>query len=567
MKEDKLTNFLNNILQLCDESGVDASDLYSGIEYIKGDMAALPVVTAYVHDDVDSIIKLKIKSFLITTELKCESDINNNSGSSAPHLKIQYKKFFAPLAKKIGQSESSCSVAFLNKSSFEESPNTLEYISELISQSPLFFLFTDVSLSTETINIFKSKSNLFFKSETFESIPSEVDSLFDTFNAHSIFSAGSSFAASLSINKLLELLKITLVRETASQKAKRALNQQHASVFIKGANAGLSQIELLNEIKSKWQNYIYSYEKGFNQRMDDFLRLQTGKLFKETIENIDSLDKLVEIKSHKYLYLTIPKVFENDLLKSLRQKFHQQMLSDLISLKDHLFWVQTQLENIAVQNNFTLSSINFRFLTDASIHKTLDNAIRFDKPFKSERLSKGFMEYMMAARKYQIVLAMFLSTFGLSFIRNLKQYMIPATVLLVGFGIYSVKVDVEKEREEAEKKELDKARESIINECKRIFMEARKDWSDIISNFLREQFQLYISQAELLIKEHFSRSGEQAIDEKKKIQKQLQSNDIMEKKLIQVEKNRDAILKENFKLQMEIKQSFMAIMNSKIDAK
>ena len=68
-------------------------------------------------------------------------------------------------------------------------------------------------------------------------------------------------------------------------------------------------------------------------------------------------------------------------------------------------------------------------------------------------------------------------------------------------------------------------------------MEVRKDWGDAISSYLRELFQSYISHAELVIKEHFSRIGESTGDEKKKIQKQLQATEIMERKLIQIEKN------------------------------
>jgi len=202
-------------------------------------------------------------------------------------------------------------------------------------------------------------------------------------------------------------------------------------------------------------------------------------------------------------------------------------------------------------------SLNFASLSDAELVSILDSVVYIDKPFSAEMPKKGAYEYFMAVRKYQMLFFMMASAFGLSFVRNVMMFTIPATLVLLGFGIYSVMITVEKERKEKTEKELKKAQESLFGEAKRIATEISRQWGRQFSEHLRNQGILITEETENYIKVFYTKRKTGLDEEKKNLQRMLQGIDQSERTLELVKRNAASWQRTLARNRNEIKTSFL----------
>ena len=101
--------------------------------------------------------------------------------------------------------------------------------------------------------------------------------------------------------------------------------------------------------------------------------------------------------------------------------------------------------------------------------------------------------------------------------------MIPVTILLLGIGGFSVYRSVIKEREENLAKEADKARDSLRGEYKRIFNEAQRDWSNRVSEHLKDQYTVIAEAVEQHLKSYFDQQAQGMKDQQARQKRQLQN--------------------------------------------
>jgi hypothetical protein len=184
----------------------------------------------------------------------------------------------------------------------------------------------------------------------------------------------------------------------------------------------------------------------------------------------------------------------------------------------------------------------------------LEGSVVWQRGYESDSMRHGFFEQLMMARRYLMILFMFLSAFGLSFLRSYTEIMIPLSILLLGVGALVVVQSAKRERHEQNAKELEKAKEAIRNEVRRILSDVQRGWSSAVSQYLSDQQQSLLAQIEPLLREHQTRRTSENSEEKMKMQRQSQGLENIERKLTAVAKGRDMLASSLSQLQGEIRQ-------------
>jgi hypothetical protein len=213
----------------------------------------------------------------------------------------------------------------------------------------------------------------------------------------------------------------------------------------------------------------------------------------------------------------------------------------MIATKDFFGIVHRELDQLMSEVNVPAISWQFRVLDDQKALRILEGQIIFQRHYKGELPKKGFFEYFMSARRYLTVLFMIMSAIGFSRWRSNPEFMIPTSILLLGIGSLVVARTVKRERIEGHERELEKAKEMIRVETRRMLTEVQRAWTALLDQYLAEQQQDCIIAMENRIREHFARATSETAEERQRVQRQMQGLDTSERRLMPLLKNKDAI--------------------------
>ena len=347
-----------------------------------------------------------------------------------------------------------------------------------------------------------------------------------------------TFAVANSLSKLSEVLSLAVDQEVKGTKIKRAMIQQKAAKMQQ--QGMVNSNEFFSELRSYIQHQLYDFERGAANRMNDLFAPQTGTLFVEIKNRINGLDTLEKISMAKTTQLSIPGSFSQALLKVIFEKVIAHCRNDLLTMKDFFKLISQGVEDKIMKSKGPPVVPQFQFISVEQVEKLLDGKILLERMFKGELPRKGFYEYLMAARRYQMVAFMLLSAFGLSFLRRYREYMIPLTIVLLSVGGISIFHSVRRERTEGLAKEIEKAKDLLQAELTRIFNDIQRGWSTLISNHLKEQSVALMSQIESSTRHHYRHQIDIETEEKQRVQRQLHGLDTQERTLLGVKKARDA---------------------------
>lgn len=184
----------------------------------------------------------------------------------------------------------------------------------------------------------------------------------------------------------------------------------------------------------------------------------------------------------------MPKAFEDDLLRILRERISAHCIGDLVALKDLYRIVSAEVDRVLdAAGGPPVVPIQFGYLPDEKLERLLERSVSLERRYQGELPRSGFFEYVMMARRFQVILFMFISAFGLSFLRQYQSFMVPASILLLSFGGLYVWHWVKKERVESTRRELEKAREALRGEVKRMLSELQRGWAQALQQHLSDQ--------------------------------------------------------------------------------
>jgi hypothetical protein len=357
------------------------------------------------------------------------------------------------------------------------------------------------------------------------------------------------------LEAVYKTILLIIEQEERSLRGKKAVNQQKLFALQAAEKNDLQELPV--KIKSLISLQLGNLEKGVISRFDNFFKPKTGEYYLLVSKIAATIAELKQTQKAKTVELEIPEEIGEEFVSRSYDSIHRHAIEDLKSIQATFNMIEQEIEKICVQNDMPSPSLNFASLSDAELVSILDSVVYIDKPFSAEMPKKGAYEYFMAVRKYQMLFFMMASAFGLSFVRNVMMFTIPATLVLLGFGIYSVMITVEKERKEKTEKELKKAQESLFGEAKRIATEISRQWGRQFSEHLRNQGILITEETENYIKVFYTKRKTGLDEEKKNLQRMLQGIDQSERTLELVKRNAASWQRTLARNRNEIKTSFL----------
>lgn len=381
----------------------------------------------------------------------------------------------------------------------------------------------------------------------FNNLPNDVEFF-------ALLNTAFNFNCMQAAETLFSVLGLALEQEERNLKARKVMNQQQLLKIQ--TKSGQNFYDLSAQIKNLVTTQLSQLEKGLTETLENAIRPQVGSFFNELELVVKRLENLERDKGAKNVQLKIPADIENEFFSFVRKYFLKAVHDSLIVIRDGLKTIEQDIEKICSRHNMPSPVLNIRYLTEQQLKMILDSTIRWERAYEGSEGKKGLYEYFMAMRKYQMLFFMVASTFGLSFRSSLRLYMIPLSILLVGIGGFNVYKTVEKESEENEIKELEKARECIRNEAKRMGTEVVRQWTRILSDYLRQQSGQIIQTAEIELKEYAGRKAADEEEEKKMIQKQTQTIDNAERRFGNIIRNKETIFKNLQRAKAEARQAF-----------
>ncbi len=363
------------------------------------------------------------------------------------------------------------------------------------------------------------------------------DSLQDLFRAHSVAGA---------LDSLMGVFEMAVEQQEKDIRVNKAVTQQKLAKFgpQKGPGAAASPIaDLLADLKTRTQRLSQEFERGAAERLQDLLGLPAGALVRETEALLAGLNDLETEPKAKTLGVKVPAEFEEKANRLIRERVAKHCGADLVALNDLFRLIGQEIEKTLAQAQNPPIVVQFRYLTDERVRRMLDMYGIFQAVFKGDIPSPGFSEYFASVRKYSMLLVMGASMFGAAAIlRQYKEYTIPITVLLVGFGIYQVAISTRQQRIETMENQLDAARTQMRQEFRRIIGELQKQWSATLNQYLSEQIAGALAEIDAGIKEsQGKKGGGDANPERDRLLRQAQTLEASEKRLAASGKTRDAL--------------------------
>lgn len=360
-------------------------------------------------------------------------------------------------------------------------------------------------------------------------------------------------SAAGALDALTAAFSLLLEQEDRGIKVKRALAQQRAGkIQQRGGTATGS--DLVADVRSRVQRQFSEFERGLNERATGVFTPGSGALWRAAEERIAALAELERTPLTKVDRLRVPAPFREDLVAFLRERIATHAQQDLQQMAEMYRVVAKDVERSLQAAGAPPLDLTFDAMRDGALARLLDNALAFQKEYAGELPRSGFYEYAMAARRYQMMFFLLFSSFGLSFLRNLREFMIPFSIVLLSFGAYRIAVNVSKERVESTARELEKARESLRSDVRRILTDAQRAWTGAVGQHLQVQIPLALANVESVLREHASRRAAEGAEEKQRVQRQLQGIENVERKLQAVTRGRDAVAKAVAQVRGELKQ-------------
>jgi hypothetical protein len=355
-------------------------------------------------------------------------------------------------------------------------------------------------------------------------------------------------SVAVALESLVGVFELALDQQARDTRLKKSVTQARLGPPAKPGLPGRPLLgggpgnELLGDIKTRIQRHTNEYERGATERLVDLLAPASGSLAREIEAMLASLEDLKEEPRSTKIETRIPPEFEQKLVRTLRERIARHCSADVVGLNDLFRLLKQEIETTLTAAGGPPYVPSFAFLTEERVRRLLDMSAVPQYVYRGELPRRGFNEYFASVRKYSMLLVMGASMFGLSqFMRQFREYTVPATIVLVLWGVYSVATSTREQRVENLEKELEAARTAIRPDMKRIFSEVQKSWGSALQQHLNDQVTTVLAELDGVIKDHQARKGAESSPEKERLGRQLAQLEAAEKKLLLPMKARETL--------------------------
>ncbi len=243
------------------------------------------------------------------------------------------------------------------------------------------------------------------------------------------------------------------------------------------------------------QRQFGELERGLGNTDAAFLGVPAGALIRELEELADALVDLDRHQRANAIATRIPRSFEEDVNRRVRERLFEHFSHDLKAINDLFQLAAHEVERLVESEGGLPVVLDPRLAKDDVISGLLDRLAVYRSTHQGELPRRGFNEYFSQIRKYAMLLMMSASMLGATAVlRSYKEITIPATLVLITVGAFNVFAAAREERAEAEQKDLENARGSVKQEMRRIVTEVQRQWSAALSSLLAAQQQNLLDQ-------------------------------------------------------------------------
>ena len=369
-----------------------------------------------------------------------------------------------------------------------------------------------------------------------------------------------------SINPVFSCLNEIFASENRVIQARKLLNNQNSQITRK-EEIGYNVTELAASARQTLQKLMVDLEKRYKLKYDELNKPNTGKFSQQSLAMTEEL-KDFEKRNLAEKSERVAIIIKNDFLKEFSDAIISNLKKELS--KDETY-IKSSIEELVNRVNHQLklkglSTINFE---EADVPFPDQNLVvrsfcYFSKQFNGELMKRGATEYFVALRDY---IGVIMVTTGLLaplniianlqgtiekngsqwrlFLKGLYTDIKLATAFiafsLIVYGIFDLRKRIPRKREEEYNRELNKAKDILQNEAKRMYNESSREWINNIANWIKEVNQNINQQLEKSIKEFQNTKIAQGNAEKQQQQRIQQSIDLIQTNILSAEKVKDQL--------------------------
>lgn len=333
-------------------------------------------------------------------------------------------------------------------------------------------------------------------------------------------------------------LAAALEQERRALRAKRTLAQQAAGRLQPRSSTGGPG--LAADVRSRLETSFAEFRRGVDDRADQVLSPHIGELAREVGGSLAGLTGLVQRKDGGVVRAYLPEPLAAEWASTLEQRILAHCHHDLSAMRELFARLSADIEQASSEAGVSSPTYAFRPLADDRLRRAIDGHAHQRRLFAVDVPRRSFFEYVMMARRYQMLLFMAISAFGISSIRRYQVFMLPAAILLLSVGTFNVYTTVRRERRQWQEKELEKARDQIKGETTRLLTDVRAAWTNAVNQHLTQESAAALSQIEGAARSAARRDPESE-SMARQVQAQMKGFDDLERKLQAASRGRDAL--------------------------
>ncbi len=365
-----------------------------------------------------------------------------------------------------------------------------------------------------------------------------------------------------SIQPLFPVLDQVFAIENKVIQTRKLLNGQNVQILRKDEQSA-NQSEMQNIIRQMIQKFGQDNEKILRSKYDELNKPITGKFSKVGIKQAESIQDFHKedlAEKNEKVAITLHKEEVNAILGTVSSTIQKEMDKDTIHL-------QTNLDDLILKINGHLQAKGWQPIDKQAIEmalpqpsKVVSSYCYMSRNFSGELVKKGATEYFIALRDYIGVIMVatgllaplnMIATLGdekesfFSFLKHLNVLIKFGTaticICLIIYGIFDLRRRIPLKRAEELNKEFSKARELLLNECKRIFNDSSRDWSSTLATWVREISQNLNQQIDKSFRQFQHEKQNQLNQDRVLQQRQQQSIDLIQKNIQNAERIKDSM--------------------------
>ena len=364
------------------------------------------------------------------------------------------------------------------------------------------------------------------------------------------------YAALYGIETAAKAVRIVIEQEQRSLKVKRALAQQESA---KLQQPMASPMELITETRTRMQRSFSDFERNVQEGLRSLFLPQVGSLSKSVEQYLSQLARFEEQKGEKTITLRLGERVDADFFTLIRAACLDHCVRDLTRLEE-LFGAAAAEANASLASmDAPPITVQHALISEVRLTRMLDSAMRIDRPYRGELPNHGIQEYIQQVKKYLNIGLAILGTAGLSLTKFLpSNAVLLITLGLTGAGLATLPQRIKRERAENLVRELERARDVMRGEGRRMFSEIEREWLAVVGEALRDEQTFIMQQFESSVRDGQTRRTSDLADDRRRLQRQLSGMDNTERLLAAAKRTRDGVETSVVQLRNALRQQLAA---------